>query len=182
MRMTPFCSGKTPRRANLASALLPFGSRPVVRARSSWLHSSPEARGTMKILTTSTIRLAVPLLLGGLAAFGGPVSAQTPYGTPGGATSSNVRAALPTVVSGAGDIALVVGAYRALLGDPNNGGAPVTHETGRREINWDGVPDASAAPNFLPGDFFNATTDPRARGALLATPGTGLQVSANSTN
>jgi hypothetical protein len=56
-----------------------------------------------------------------------------------------------------------------LLGDPNNGGAPVAHTTGRREINWDGVPEELAAPTFIPGDFFNATTDPRARGALLAT-------------
>ena len=121
-----------------------------------------------------TTRLALPFLIAGLAAFGGPVSAQTPYRNP--------TAPTPTVVSAAGDIASVVAAYRTLLGDPNNGGTPVAHATGRREINWDGVPDALAAPNFLPGDFFNATADPRARGALLATPGTGLQVSANTTN
>jgi hypothetical protein len=126
-------------------------------------------------------RLALPLLLAGLAVFGGPVSAQTPYGAPT-APASDDRAASSTVFTAAGDITLVVAAYRALLGDPNNGGAPVAHATGRREINWDGVADELAAPNFLPGDFFNATTDPRARGALLSTPGTGLQVSANSNN
>jgi hypothetical protein len=45
----------------------------------------------------------------------------------------------------------------------------------RREINWDGVPDASSDPNAFAGDFFNA------RGALFSTPdGTGLLVSANA--
>jgi len=124
------------------------------------------------ILTSWMARLALPLVLAGLAAGGGPVWAHTPYGTP----------ASPTVVAGAGDITPVVTAYRALLGEPNNGGAPGAHPTGRREINWDGVPDDLAAPNFLPGDFFNAPTEPRARGARLATPGIGLQVSASSTN
>jgi len=46
----------------------------------------------------------------------------------------------------------------------------------RQEINWDGVPDNFAAPNFLPADFFNS------RGAFFATPGSGLQVSADSSN
>lgn len=47
----------------------------------------------------------------------------------------------------------------------------------RREINWDGVPDARTDPNLLPGDFFN-TTSPR--GAVFGTPGSGFLVSANS--
>lgn len=46
----------------------------------------------------------------------------------------------------------------------------------RREINWDGVPDVSAAPNFLAGNFFLS------RGALFSTPGAGVQVSADSSN
>jgi hypothetical protein len=59
---------------------------------------------------------------------------------------------------------------------------PGAHAAGRREINWDGVPDELAAPNFLPGDFFNAASEPRARGAMLSTPGAGVQVSADSDN
>jgi hypothetical protein len=43
------------------------------------------------------------------------------------------------------------------------------------EINWDGVPDAQAAPNGLPSNFFNSS------GILLATPGTSFQVSADLT-
>ena len=49
--------------------------------------------------------------------------------------------------------------------------------SGRREINWDGVPNASAAPNNLPADFFNVNSP---RGVVFSTPGTGFQVSANA--
>jgi len=87
----------------------------------------------------------------------------------------------PVVISGAGDIAAVVERYRTLLG-PDNGGEPGSKPTGRREINWDKVPDEFAAPNFLPGDFFNAPKAPRARGANFATPGRGVQVSARRGN
>jgi len=87
----------------------------------------------------------------------------------------------PTVISGAGDITAVVELYRSLLG-PNNGGEPGSRATGRREINWDGVPDDLSAPNFLPPDFFNDVAAPRARGAFFSTPGAGVQVSANSDN
>jgi hypothetical protein len=85
------------------------------------------------------------------------------------------------VLSGAGDIAAVIEQYRNLLG-PNNGGEPGSRGTGRREINWDGVLDALAAPNILPADFFNGPEAPRARGAIFTTPGTGVQVSANFDN
>lgn len=67
-------------------------------------------------------------------------------------------------------------AYRASLGtlNPNVAGS---FGSGRREINWDGVPDALSAPNNLPGNFFN-TNSPR--GVVFSTPGTGFQVSANA--
>jgi hypothetical protein len=79
-------------------------------------------------------------------------------------------------------VTALVASYRDLLGGEDNGGIPGSHRTGRREINWDGVPDDLAAPNFLPADFFNAADSPRARGARLTTPGTGVQVSADSSN
>lgn len=66
--------------------------------------------------------------------------------------------------------------FRNDLGGVNNGvGGSFT--TGRREINWDGVPDNFAAPNALPANFFNSNS---ARGIIFETPGTGFQVSANA--
>lgn len=78
----------------------------------------------------------------------------------------------------AADIQAAVDAFRADLGGVNNGGgAPAA--SGRREVNWDGVPATFSAPNNMPFDFFNI---PVRRGAVFATPGTALQVSANAGN
>jgi hypothetical protein len=86
-----------------------------------------------------------------------------------------------TIVRASGDIRAAVNHYRALLG-PDNGGAPGRHAAGRREIDWDAVPDALASPNPLPGGYFNARRAPRARGARLQTPGDHVAVSADSSN
>ena len=82
----------------------------------------------------------------------------------------------------AADITDTLNSYRAALGalNPNNG---LSFSGGRREINWDGVPDGSSDPNLFPGDFFNQTTPGgRARGITFSTPGTGFLVSADSSN
>src|SRR5215204_877863 len=91
----------------------------------------------------------------------------------GGAPAMNVQQAAGT--SGAA-IQSAVDAYRADLGalNPNVAGS---FGSGRREINWDGVPDAFAAPNLMPADFFNVNSP---RGAVFATSGSGFQVSANA--
>jgi hypothetical protein len=75
------------------------------------------------------------------------------------------------------DILTEVTAFRDFLGDNNGVGG--TFDTGRREINWDGVPDAFSAPNLLPANFFNSNSP---RGVVFFTLGTGFQVSANSIN
>src|SRR5215211_1237174 len=77
--------------------------------------------------------------------------------------------------SGANGAAIqaTVDQFRADLGtlNANNGTAP---ETGRREINWDGVPDQFASPNPFPPTFFNASSP---RGVVFSTPGSGFRVS-----
>jgi hypothetical protein len=85
--------------------------------------------------------------------------------------------AAPVVHSAAGSnaaaIQAAVDSFRSDLGtlNPNNGTSP---GTGRREINWDGVPDASASPNPLAANFFNSTSP---RGVVFSTSGTGFLVS-----
>jgi hypothetical protein len=122
-------------------------------------------------LTRSTAVAALIVLLAGCSSQSATPSSTSP-------AASSVAAGQPTVVTAAGDITSAIDRYRTTLG-ADNGGDPVTHTTGRREINWDAVPDANATPNNLPSEFFNATTAPRARGAILKTDGGGVQVSAN---
>jgi hypothetical protein len=76
----------------------------------------------------------------------------------------------------AAGIQSTVDAYRGDLGtlNPNVAGSV---GSGRREINWDGVPDTFAAPNNLPANFFNVNSP---RGVVFNTPGNGLQVSATA--
>jgi hypothetical protein len=67
----------------------------------------------------------------------------------------------PVIRVGAGANAAAIQAavdqFRTDLGGVNNG-VGGSFSTGRREINWDGVPDASAEPNALPFNFFNVNS------------------------
>ncbi len=85
------------------------------------------------------------------------------------ALASSIGVAAPVVRQGSGlnaaAIQAIVDQFRADLGGANNG-VGGSFATGRREINWDGVPDAFAAPNFLPGNFFNSNSP---RGAVFQT-------------
>jgi hypothetical protein len=91
------------------------------------------------------------------------------------AQGTNLKALVaPTVFQAAGPTAEsilgTVNAFRAALGDPNNGNATGPLASGRREINWDG------------GGGVDATTDPvtpfnvflNTRGGQFTTPGMGL--------
>jgi hypothetical protein len=95
--------------------------------------------------------------------------------------------ALPTVTvsapvifsdSGSNSAAIqdTVDSFRSALGtlNPNVVGS---FGSGRREINWDGVPAALSAPNNLPANFFNSNSP---RGVVFSTPGSGFQVSGNA--
>jgi len=90
---------------------------------------------------------------------------------------SSTTIAAPVVISGSGDITGAVNQCRTALGDPNNGATLGEQASGRREINWDGVPNSFSAPNNLPADFFNVNSP---RGVVFSTPGAGFQVSANA--
>jgi len=79
----------------------------------------------------------------------------------------------------AADIQSAVDAFRTDLGGSLNPNVAGSLLSGRREINWDGVPDNLSAPNNLPGNFFNVNSP---RGVILSTPGSGLEVSANAVN
>src|SRR5262249_50850614 len=81
-----------------------------------------------------------------------------------------------TAVNAAG-IRTIGDQFRAAIGGGVAAGANGSFGGVRREINWDGVPDALSAPNLMPPDFFNVNSP---RGAVFSTPGSGFEVSANA--
>jgi hypothetical protein len=91
-------------------------------------------------------------------------------------------AALVRSTSGANAAAIqaTVDQFRADLGGVNNG-VGGSFPTGRREINWDGVPDTAAAPANLAADFFNVNSP---RGVVFQSPCSNatFRVSADSNN
>jgi hypothetical protein len=78
-----------------------------------------------------------------------------------------------------------VNAFRADLGALNANGVcagPCLPGIGRREVNWDGVPDNLSSPGVFPDGFFNAAAgDPagRIRGIQFSSPGS-FRTSADS--
>ena len=146
------------------------------------------AMQTNKELGLMVLLVLIALALAGCAqAIPTPVPASQP--APPVSTASapqqaptQAAAAAPAIVLAAGDIKEYVEEYKGLLGGPDNGGTPGSQPSGYRVINWDTVPDEVAAPNYLPSDFLNAPNTPRARGAVLSTPGAGVQVSARPGN
>lgn len=105
----------------------------------------------------------------------GPTLAESQGIVPGQAPSGDVRSSFQ-VVRGTGDITSTVVQFRGLLGDPANGGTPGQQPSGRREINWDGVPAAQTNVNTFPADFFNTNVK---AGAIFSTTGTGFRNSDN---
>lgn len=82
-----------------------------------------------------------------------------------------------SAAASAADITPARDAFRSAVGGGTVAGANGSFGGLRREINWDGVPNASADSNPLPANFFN-TTSPR--GVVFSTPGSGFLVSANA--
>jgi hypothetical protein len=89
-----------------------------------------------------------------------------------------------TVRNGAGNLAAVTvvrDQFRTDLGGGTTAGANGSFGGLRREINWDGVPASSSAPNTLAVDFFN-TASPRGMVLAAGAGGTGFQVSGATTD
>ena len=98
--------------------------------------------------------------------------------SPGAQGASVVRSAGGDSV--AATIAPARDQFRVDVGGGTAAGAgPGQFGTQRREINWDGVPATSSAPNLLAANFFNSTSP---RGVLFSTPGTGFEVSSATTD
>src|SRR5262245_11419369 len=94
---------------------------------------------------------------------------------------STAQATTITVFSGTGlnvaEITPIRDTFRAAVGGGTVAGANGSFGGLRREINWDGVPEARSDPDPLPDDFFNVTSP---RGVVFSTPGTGFLVNANA--
>ena len=67
--------------------------------------------------------------------------------------------------------------FRAALGGSLNAPNSPPTDSGRREINWDGVPAALTNVDTFPATFFNVNSK---RGAVFSTPGTGLRVDSSA--
>jgi len=95
-------------------------------------------------------------------------------------TLTNSMWATAVVRSGTGANAAAIQAtvdqFRTDLGSLNANTAQ-TFATGRREINWDGVPDAFSAPNFFPSNFFNSNSP---RGIIFGSPASNVGTDTNN--
>ena len=109
-----------------------------------------------------------------LATLAGLIACGTDYTTGNNSNPQPVPSTpQPTIVTASGSIATKVDEFRALLGDPSNGGTAGEQPLGRREISWDG---AGANPfnnkNDFPASFFNTNVK---SGAVFTTNGTGFR-------
>lgn len=93
---------------------------------------------------------------------------------PGATGLSDRVTETPVVIRSSGAIEADVAAFRTLLGSPNNLSAPGQQPSGRREVNWDGVPAEFTNNDRFPHDFFNTTVT---RGLLYNGGGHDLEVS-----
>lgn len=102
--------------------------------------------------------------------------------------SARCQAQLPRTAVGANAAAIqaTVDAFRADLGvlNPNGvcDGVACLPGVGRREVNWDAVPDGTSSPNAFPGNFFNqlgGSPAGRVRGIEFSTTGI-FEVSADA--
>lgn len=125
----------------------------------------------MKVPFARSIAVAALVIAGGIS----PLLAET-------GNASQPGHLVPIVRLASGDtpasIQPAIDQFRADLGGANNAAGPPA-ASGRREVNWDGVPDNFSSPNAFPADFFNKNSP---RGIVYSTPGSGFQNSAKLGN
>ena len=110
-----------------------------------------------------------------------PASAPLVAALAVGLSTSATALAAPVIRSATGANAAAItparDQFRTDVGGGTTPGANGSFGGVRREINWDGAPDAVSAPNNLPPNFFNVNSP---RGAVFTGPGTGFQVSSTA--
>ena len=104
-----------------------------------------------------------------LAALGACNSLDSPINTAPPPATYTIFETLGDSVS----IAAKVDEFRAALGGSLNAPNTPPADSGRREINWDGVPAALTNIDTFPATFFNVNSK---RGVVFTTPGTGLRI------
>lgn len=145
-------------------------------------HPAPRTRRT-----ATTVATTLAALLGAALSQGcddprdptAPDAVVTARGISGASDHTVRHGLLVRVIAISGDVDPHIPEFGASIGSPNNGSSPGLHAaTGRREINWDGVPAAFTNTNAFPADFFNKNAP---RGTIYeAVGGTGLRVSDNN--
>ena len=93
--------------------------------------------------------------------------------TPTDPTPVNPLATAFTAIGDSATVAAKVAEFRTALGGVLNAPGSAPQSSGRREINWDGVPAAVTNVDNFPSFFFNVNS---ARGVVFSTPGTGFRV------
>lgn len=118
------------------------------------------------------IRITMPNFTGPSAFLSFACALVAGLGTAASATITTIEGAAATPAG----LTPTRDAFRAAVGGGTVPGPNGDFGGLRREINWDGVPNAFADPNALPGNFFNVNSP---RGAEFTTPGSGFLVSSN---
>jgi hypothetical protein len=145
-------------------------------------HTAPHTKRTVTAVATTVVGLLGVALMQACDSSDKPASPTAPEPV---ITAQTIKANDPAAAATIQRIVRVNGVvdpkiplFANSLGNPDNGSAPGFHATGRRQINWDGVPAQFTNNNHFPANFFNVNSP---RGAIYeAENGTGLRVSDNN--
>lgn len=127
----------------------------------------------MKTIFQNQKQVVAVILLAMAAASCSKEKSSTPYTPP-----ATVNAVIHAAAGDSASISLKLAEFRILAGDGVNNAPGAS--TGRREVNWDGVPANFTNSNNFPPDFFGgsdaALPNGRKRGLILTNSGTSFRV------